>query len=57
MAEGGKSQRAEQSRRAAAALRRRGYYHGKRASVTHAPPVPNPKDVGSAKYRRLQKAG
>jgi hypothetical protein len=29
-----------------------GYPHGRRASVTHAPPTPSMKDVGSAAYRR-----
>ena len=43
----------KRSQKAAAALAARGILHGMRETVTHAPPVPNMKDVGSAKYRRL----
>lgn len=39
----------------AAALKRRGIYHGVRLTKTNAPPVPNLSDVGSAAYRRLMK--
>lgn len=40
---------------AAADLKRRGIFHGMHQTKTNAPPVPNPKDVGSAAYRRLMK--
>lgn len=39
----------------AAALKRRGIFHGMHQTKTNAPPVPNMKDVGSAAYRRLMK--
>jgi hypothetical protein len=47
--------RGNKSAEAAAALKRRGIYHGKHQTQTNAPPVPNMKDVGSAAYRRLMK--
>lgn len=36
----------------AAHLKATGFPHGKRRSVTHAPPVPGKGEVGSAAYRR-----
>ena len=53
-------ERNEQRRRsqeAAAALRARGIYHGKRETSSNADPMKylNPKLVGSAKYQRLMK--
>lgn len=44
----------ERSQNMAKWLVERGYWHGKRASVTHAPCVPDPTQVGSAAYRRRQ---
>lgn len=38
----------------AADLVKRGIPHGKRTTVTNAPPVPRMGDVGSAAYRRLK---
>lgn len=34
-------------------LKAMGYPHGRRKTATHAPPVPDPKHIGSAAYRRL----
>ena len=45
--------RSTKDKEMAAALKRRGIFHGVRLTKTNAPPVPNPKDVGSAAYRRL----
>jgi hypothetical protein len=53
--DGGGANQRRKSQEAAAALRARGILHGMRETTTNAPPVPNPKDVGSAAYRRLRK--
>lgn len=41
----------------AAHLKARGYPHGKRATSTHAPPIPPRDDVGSAAHRRRMQKG
>lgn len=52
---GAAEQRAK-SAKMAADMKAKGVFHGKRQSVTHAPPVPAMNDVGSAAYRRMQQS-
>jgi hypothetical protein len=47
--------RAKDDQEMAAALRRKGIFHGVRTTKTHAPSIPSLDDTGSAAYRRLKK--
>lgn len=49
----GAAEQRTRSQAMAADLLRRGIWHGKRTTVTHAPAIPDPTQVGSAAYRRL----
>lgn len=48
----GKAEQRTKDAAMAAHLVKAGYPHGRRKSTTLAPPVPSPRDVGSAAYRR-----
>lgn len=48
-----RNMRSNRDKEMAADLKRRGIPHGVRLTKTHAPPIPNLKDVGSARYRRM----